>query len=104
MDVIIGAYDLNNSSQGERIAAQKIYRHLSYSPSNLLNDIAIVELAQTSSLPAITLAGPATRTSLPALTPLTVAGWGLPCNQNRHNLLRYYKKWMLTWFRNRFAK
>ncbi|MBN8105819.1 trypsin-like serine protease, partial [Vibrio vulnificus] len=59
------------------IAAQKIYRHLSYSPSNLLNDIAIVELAQTSSLPAITLAGPATRTSLPALTPLTVAGWGI---------------------------
>ncbi|EKG62343.1 trypsin family protein, partial [Vibrio cholerae HC-56A1] len=77
VDVIIGAYDLNNSSQGERIAAQKIYRHLSYSPSNLLNDIAIVELAQTSSLPAITLAGPATRTSLPALTPLTVAGWGV---------------------------
>ncbi|EJL6424906.1 GlyGly-anchored extracellular serine protease VesB [Vibrio cholerae] len=77
VDVIIGAYDLNNSSQGERIAAQKIYRHLSYSPSNLLNDIAIVELAQTSSLPAITLAGPATRTSLPALTPLTVAGWGI---------------------------
>ncbi|TXZ05731.1 trypsin-like serine protease [Vibrio mimicus] len=77
VDVIIGAYDLNNSSQGERIAAQKVYRHLNYNTRNLNNDIAIIELAETSNLPAMTLANSVDRLALPALTPLTVAGWGV---------------------------
>ncbi len=77
VDVIIGAYDLNNASEGQRVAAQKIYRHLDYNTRNLNNDIAIIELAETSNLPAMTLATSADRLALPASTPLTVAGWGV---------------------------
>lgn len=77
LDAVIGINNLNNEgSEGIRVPVRRIYVHEDYFNSNLVNDIAILELAREVSSPAITIADATTRTSTAAGSRMSVAGWG----------------------------
>ncbi|HGH6025886.1 TPA: trypsin-like serine protease [Vibrio mimicus] len=77
LDAVIGINNLNNEgSEGIRVPVRRIYVHEDYFNSNLVNDIAILELDREVSSPAITIADATTRTSTAAGSRMSVAGWG----------------------------
>ncbi|ENM5797839.1 trypsin-like serine protease [Vibrio mimicus] len=77
LDAVIGINNLNNEgSEGIRVPVRRIYVHEGYFNSNLVNDIAILELDREVSSPAITIADATTRTSTAAGSRMSVAGWG----------------------------
>nr|WP_158162878.1 trypsin-like serine protease [Vibrio mimicus] len=77
LDAVIGINNLNNEgSEGIRVPVRRIYVHEDYFNSNLVNDIAILELDREVSFPAITIADATTRTSTAAGSRMSVAGWG----------------------------
>ncbi|ENM5744429.1 trypsin-like serine protease [Vibrio mimicus] len=77
LDAVIGINNLNNEgSEGIRVPVHRIYVHEDYFNSNLVNDIAILELDREVSSPAITIADATTRTSTAAGSRMSVAGWG----------------------------
>ena len=78
VDVAVGAYDLNNFS-GNRIAVKRIRIHPGYAKVGSRNDIALLELEQSSSQPTITLFSGESRDDTPPLMVgewLTATGWG----------------------------
>ncbi|MEH0370590.1 S1 family peptidase [Vibrio mimicus] len=77
LDAVIGINNLNNEgSEGIRVPVRRIYVHEDYFNSNLVNDIAILELAREVSSPAIRIADATTRISTAAGSRMSVAGWG----------------------------
>lgn len=77
LDAVIGINNLNNEgNEGIRVPVRRIYVHEDYFNSNLVNDIAILELDREVSSPAITIADATTRTSTAAGSRMSVAGWG----------------------------
>lgn len=77
LDAVIGINNLNNEgSEGIRVPVRRIYVHEDYFNSNLVNDIAVLELDREVSSPAITIADATTRTSTAAGSRMSVAGWG----------------------------
>ncbi|RBM30274.1 trypsin-like serine protease [Vibrio tarriae] len=77
LDVVIGINNLNNeASEGIRVPVRRIYVHEDYLNTNLVNDIAILELEREVSAPKIDIADAATRTSTAVGARLSVAGWG----------------------------
>lgn len=77
LDAVIGINNLNNEgSEGIRVPVRRIYVHEDYFNSNLVNDIAVLELDREVSSPAIAIADATTRTSTAAGSRMSVAGWG----------------------------
>lgn len=79
MNVAVGVFDLKNFT-GPRIPVKNIYMHPRYSPVSKQNDIALLELSQASSAPALALFSgiSAENTDISLLnTMVTALGWGL---------------------------
>ncbi|HHB75104.1 MAG TPA: serine protease, partial [Desulfobulbus sp.] len=78
IEVAVGIYDLS-SFGGSRIDVQSIHMHPDYSTTTLTNDIALIELKQSSDQPVITLYSGRSRDDTPAdlmgIT-TTALGWG----------------------------
>lgn len=78
IEVAVGVYDLASFS-GPRIGVKSIHVHPDYNTTTLTNDIALVELKQSSNQPPITLFSGESRENVPAnllgIT-LTALGWG----------------------------
>ena len=78
IEVAVGIFDLT-SFTGPRIDVQSIHMHPGYSTTTLTNDIALIELKQSSSQPPITLYSGISREDIPAdllNRTLTALGWG----------------------------
>ncbi len=83
IEVAVGIYDLTKNPTSSRIAVKNIYIHPGYDPNprttTLTNDIALIELKQSSSQPPITLYSGRSRDDIPADLldrTLTALGWG----------------------------
>lgn len=83
IEVAVGAYDLNSFS-GPKIKIQNIHIHPGYNPdiqtTDLTNDIALLELQQSSSQPTIILFSGESKEDAPANLSgriLTALGWGM---------------------------
>lgn len=77
VDVVVGAYDLTNSSQGARYKAQQIYLSENYNNYTFNNDIAIIELAEeVANVAEVKLITPDMETALITGESLKVMGWG----------------------------
>ncbi|WP_032468167.1 S1 family peptidase [Vibrio sp. RC586] len=77
LDVVIGINNLHNENrEGIRVPVRRIYVHEDYRNTNLINDIAVLELANEVASPAMVIADAATRASTGAGTRMSVAGWG----------------------------
>ncbi|ENM3849968.1 trypsin-like serine protease [Vibrio cholerae] len=77
MDVIVGAYDMDNISAAERIRVKQIYVHQNYAYASGGNDIAVLELESTPALNQFTsIATPVDFDELRENDLLTVIGFG----------------------------
>lgn len=77
MDVIVGAYDMDNISAAERIRVKQIYVHQNYAYASGGNDIALLELESTPALNQFTsIATPVDFDELRENYLLTVIGFG----------------------------
>ncbi|EGR3918357.1 trypsin-like serine protease [Vibrio cholerae] len=77
MDVIVGAYDMDNISAAERIRVKQIYVHQNYAYASGGNDIAVLELESTPTLNQFTsIAIPVDFDELRENDLLTVIGFG----------------------------
>ncbi|HGS4558930.1 TPA: trypsin-like serine protease [Vibrio cholerae] len=77
MDVIVGAYDMDNISAAERIRVKQIYVHQNYAYASGGNDIAVLELESTPTLNQFTsIATPVDFDELRENDLLTVIGFG----------------------------
>ncbi|ELJ8515946.1 TPA: trypsin-like serine protease [Vibrio cholerae] len=77
MDVIVGAYDMDNISAAERIRVKQIYVHQNYAYASGGNDIAVLELESTPALNQFTsIATPVDFDELRENYLLTVIGFG----------------------------
>ncbi|EEO02339.1 S1 family peptidase [Vibrio cholerae] len=77
MDVIVGAYDMDNISAAERIRVKQIYVHHNYAYASGGNDIAVLELESTPALNQFTsIATPVDFDELRENYLLTVIGFG----------------------------
>ncbi len=77
MDVVVGAHDLRNTSQGVRIGVTQIIRHPQYGTVNgeLANDFALLKLAQPAT--GVTPLGLVDQASqVVAGSPVRAIGWG----------------------------
>ncbi len=78
IEVAVGVFDLKTFA-GPRIKTQSIYIHPGYDTFQLSNDIALIELQQSSAQPPITLFSGESQDTVPAnllgIT-LTALGWG----------------------------
>ncbi len=78
IEAAVGIYDLK-SFTGPRIKVRGIHMHPGYNTTNLTNDIALIELQQSSSGPTITLFSGSSREEIPADlmgVTITALGWG----------------------------
>lgn len=78
IEVAVGVFDLKSFS-GTRIDVKTIHVHPGYSTTTLTNDIALLELEQSSTQPPITLYSGQSRENVPTdllSVTLTALGWG----------------------------
>ncbi|MDR9828028.1 serine protease [Vibrio sp. FNV 38] len=81
VELLFGVNDLDNENQGLRISVSNIYIHESFNSSQLLNDIAVLELPRalnSSEATPVTLSnqGRLNELYMQGDVTLTVAGWG----------------------------
>lgn len=77
LEVLIGASDFTNTSDGRRVAVKYVYVHSEYNtPVDTNNDMALLELVETIDLPAIKVISKSEADNLTEGTMLTVTGWG----------------------------
>jgi len=77
MEVLIGASDFTNTSEGKRIAVKYVYVHDEYNnPVDTNNDMALLELVEIVDAPSIKVISKTEADNLKAGTLLTVTGWG----------------------------
>lgn len=77
MEVLIGASDFTNPSDGKRVAVKYIYAHAEYNmPVDVNNDMALLELVEAVDLPSIKVISKSEANKLVSGTMLTVTGWG----------------------------
>lgn len=76
MDVVLGRTRLSQDNEGERIAVQKILSHPGYDPSNVRNDIALLQLARPTAATPLAIARPADNGLTAPGTRVITSGWG----------------------------
>ncbi len=79
IEVAVGAYDLR-SFAGNRIPVKSIQIHSEYNATHIQNDIALLEIAQSSSQPRLSLFAGESREGVPPSMigeMITALGWGL---------------------------
>jgi secreted trypsin-like serine protease len=77
MEVLIGASDFTNASDGKRVAVKYVYVHGEYNtPVDTNNDMALLELIEVVDAPSIKVISKSEADNLTEGTLLTVTGWG----------------------------
>lgn len=77
MEVLIGASDLTNASDGKRVTVKYVYVHGEYNtPVDTNNDMALLELVEAVDAPSIKVISKGEAGNLTEGTMLTVTGWG----------------------------
>ena len=77
LDVIVGEYDTQDPSNGQRVKVAQIYMHEAYDNVTVDNDIAVLELvSELTGVEPVSLLTPAMEQQLKVGDSMTVMGWG----------------------------
>jgi secreted trypsin-like serine protease len=76
MDAVVGRTRLSRGDDGQRIKVTRIVRHPGYDPTTLVNDVALLQLAEPATVTPLALDGPGDTGAEKPATPVTVSGWG----------------------------
>ncbi len=80
IDALVGGYNLNSSTEGERIEVVEIIMHPDYDPNTLDSDVALLRLATPASAPVLRLNSDAALEQPDTLA--AVIGWGALDEEN----------------------
>ncbi len=76
MEAVVGRTRLSRGDDGQRIKVTRIVRHPDYDPRRLVNDVALLQLAEPANVTPIALDGPGDVGAEKPATPVIVSGWG----------------------------